>query len=241
MSTTIRLIVLALMVILAWGFSLMLRGTLSAESLPDWRLDEFPMDLSLEASDGSVTSWHGMEHKKMDPVLTQALNADDWVDLVYRDGAGGAITLHMAAFKQYQFGVAHNPMVCYNRGGWKQKGKFDLDLEVANSKGGKKNEKETISVKAAAWEHKKRGRAMIAYWYQLGDDLVFDRGSLGTTRMKYLGEPFRPALIKFLLHTTYTTSSDKEVARERLKAMSEHVYDWINQPGHDWVPQKKPQ
>ena len=236
MSTTTRLIILTVTVVAAWGFALMLRGTLSAESLPDWRLSELPTDLRLDAPDGSVTSWHGKKHE-IDPMISQATNADETLDRVYVDGAGSFVSVYMATFKEYQFGVAHNPMVCYDRQGWKLIDASDLDLDVVDNKGKKK----IVSVKLAAWEHKEKGRTMIAYWYQLGDNLVFDRGSLGTVRMKYLGKPFKPALMKFLLITGYTTSGDKEAARERLEAMCEHVYDWANKPGHDWVPQKKPQ
>ncbi len=240
MSTTIRLIILTVAVVSIWNIALMLRGTLSTESLPDWRLNEFPEDLRLDAPDGSVISWHGKK-QAVDPILAQAVDADEISDRAYSDNAGNSISIHMAAFKQYQYGVTHNPMVCYDRGGWELKDDSILDLDVADNEDGKKDEERIISVKVSAWEHKEKGRAMIAYWYQLGDDLVFDRVSLGTSRMKYLGQPFKPALMKFLLHTNYTTSAEKELARERLKAMCESVYDWINQPGHDWIPKKKPQ
>ncbi|NQU20787.1 MAG: exosortase-associated EpsI family protein [Candidatus Nealsonbacteria bacterium] len=235
MNTTIRLIVLTLMVIAAWGTALLLRGTLSADSLPDWRLKEFPMVLDLDAPDGSVTSWRG-EITEVDPEITQAVNADETIDRVYVDDAGNYVTLHVAAFKEYAFGVAHNPITCYSRQGWVQKDASDLDLDVVDNKGKKK----IVSVKLASWEHKERGRGMIAYWYQLGDDLVFDRWSLGTVRRKWFGEPVKPPLMKILVYTKYTTSSDKELARLRLEKLCQDVFNWLNQPGRDWVPKEKP-
>ena len=237
MSTTSRLIILTVAVVTVWGIALMLRGTLSAESLPDWRLEGLPSDFSTDSR-----TWVGEDNKHIDPNLTQAEDVDETLDRLYRDGSG-VVSVHVAAFTQYQFGVQHNPMVCYDRSGWELREASELDLvvadnrpDIAGNKDESKDQTKVVRVKVAAWEHKVLGRAMIAYWYQLGDDLVFDRGSLGTARMKWLGRPFKPALMKVLMDTKYTTAGDAEVARARLKAMSQHIYEWLNRSDHDWVP-----
>jgi formylglycine-generating enzyme required for sulfatase activity len=66
-------------------------------------------------------------------------------------------------------------------------------------------------------------RILVMCWYQMGNELFFNRAGLGTTRMAFRGEKVWPAAVKVLLQTT---ASDVRQAQDGLADFATRVYEW---------------
>jgi len=209
-ATAIRLFALAGAVLLVAGGAYELRGTLrpSYARLPDWSLHDVPLTLG---------EWQGQK-TALDEELFRAIDADVVSDRGYQNKQRGVVRVHLAAFTEYDFGVQHNPVVCYRGNGWEVADSQDLLLDVGQS--------ETVRVKLITWT-KRRERVMTLYWYQLGDELVFDRGDLGRARIKLWRQSTWPPLLKVLMEAPVLSAAD---AQRDLKDLAQHVYRWINGP-----------
>jgi len=209
-ATTIRLFALAGAVALvasgAWG----LRGTLrpTYARLPHWSLLDMPLVLG---------DWRG-EKTTLDEELFRAIDADVVSDRVYQNKRGDVVSVHTAAFTKYDFGVQHNPIVCYRGNGWEMADAQNVTLDVGEGK--------TVRVKLITWT-RRRERVMTLYWYQLGDELVFDRGDLAWARMKLWRQSTWPPLLKVLMEAPAFSPAD---AQRDLTELAQRVYRWINGP-----------
>jgi len=209
-ATTIRLFALAGAVALvasgAWG----LRGTLhpTYARLPHWSLLDMPLVLG---------EWHG-EKTTLDEELFRAIDADVVSDRLYQNKRGDVVSVHTAAFTKYDFGVQHNPIVCYRGNGWEMADAQNVTLDVGEGK--------TIGVKLITWTRERR-RVMTLYWYQLGDEMVFDRGDLAWARLKLWRESTWPPLVKVLMEAPAFSPAD---AQRDLTELAQQVYRWINGP-----------
>jgi len=221
----IRLFLLAGAVLAVAGAAYKLRGTLrpTHARLPEWSFHDMPLEFG---------EWQG-EKTALDADLFRAIDADVVSDRLYRNERGDVVSVHTAAFTEYDFGVQHNPIVCYRTHGWEMSDAQELDLDVGDDK--------TIPVKLITWTRERR-RVMTLYWYQLGEEVLFDRGGLGRARLKLLGQEAWPALLKVLMETPALSPVEAE---GRLTDLARPIYRWINgphpeRPGEPEAPGDRP-
>jgi len=212
-----RLCVMAAAVATVSLVAVQLRGTLDPQRvvMPEWSLHDMPLRLG---------SWQGSDIQ-MDPRVFYVIDADVVVDRLYRDREGRCVSMHTAMFTRYNRGVAHNPMLCYRTCGWRlvETSMSPLHLDDGTS----------ASVRFAVWERDGE-RAVLAFWYQLGDRLVFDRFDLGRARVPFIGQPALPPLIKVLLHMpTIHPREDEAYVRD----LGQHVYRWLNHADRRFAPE----
>lgn len=209
-TTAIRLFALTGAVLLVAGGAYELRGTLrpTYARLPDWSLHDMPLVLG---------EWRG-EKTTLDEELFRAIDAKEVSNRLYQNKRGGVVSVHTATFTEYDFGVQHNPVVCYRTNGWEVTDRQDVMLDVGDGK--------TIGVKLITWTRERR-RVMTLYWYQLGDEIVFDRGDLAWARMKLWRQSTWPPLLKVLMETPAFSPAD---AQSDLTELAQRVYRWINGP-----------
>jgi EpsI family protein len=209
-ATAVRLFALTGAVLLVVGGAYQLRGTLrpTYARLPEWSLHDLPLVL-----DG----WQG-QATELDEELFRAIDADVVSNRLYRNRQGDVVSVHTAAFTDYDFGVQHNPIVCYRGNGWEVADQQDLALDVGDGK--------TITVRLVTWTQKRR-KVMTLFWYQLGEEMVFDRGDLGWARIKLWREPVWPPLVKVLMEAPAFAPGD---AQRDLSDLAGQIYRWINGP-----------
>ncbi len=72
-------------------------------------------------------------------------------------------------------------------------------------------------------------QGLVVYWYQLGENVVHDRYSLGNVRWKMPGKAKWPVNIKIMLQISVT---DLDEAKALIMGFAERVAKWLNQPEH---------
>ncbi len=123
-------------------------------------------------------------------------------------------------FNDPRDGVYHNPPNCYVANGWKQVTDTTEKVPVADGM--------TVPVSLITWE-KGDERVVVAYWYQLGDHILYDRFDLGNVRLKLRGQSAWPVLLKVMAQATL---DNPEETQKALLAFAEEVAKWLNQPDH---------
>ena len=178
--------------------------------MPDWSLQDMPLKLG---------EWHG-EDTEMDPKIAVATGAAVIVNRLYRDDMGRVVSLHSAMFEDPAEGVYHSPLNCYRTSGWKKLGETLADVKVA--------EDITIPVCVTTWE-KEGEKIIVAYWFQLGQHVLYDRYDLGKVRWGMKGQATWPALIKVMIQIPLTDLEDsKAIGLDFAQKLGE----WLNRPEH---------
>jgi EpsI family protein len=181
--------------------------------LPNWNVKDLPKQLG---------EWKG-EDTELDKRLFQAEGAHSVVERQYHNDSGVAVSLHMAIFDNPTEGIWHNPVSCYTSAGWNP-------VEITSvpiSDTAENSDKIALSV----WE-KSGDKAIVAYWFQLGEHRLYGRWDMGfNVRWQMRGRKTWPALIKVLLSTSAGTKSE-ETKTQFLK-FADLVHQWINQPTHN--------
>jgi EpsI family protein len=212
-TPTIRVYLMIVAIGAAYGGSKLVQTAITQPevAMPSWSFDELPMQLG---------DWLG-EDTALDPKITAALKAERVKDRIYQDSLGHVISLHTAMFKDAVEGVYHTPINCYRANGWDLKKDVIENLRVSDDL--------TIPVRVLTYEHEKdRQRVMVAYWYQLGEHVLFGRWDLGVkVRLSLRGRPTWPALVKVMVQIPVADTDDAKAA---LLAFVEFVAKWENQP-----------
>jgi EpsI family protein len=211
-TTATRLYVVAAIIVGAYGVSRLLQiATEPPEAeLPGWTFNEMPLQLG---------KWRG-ENTKLDPEIAAATGAATIVDRAYRDEQRIAVSLHTAVFEDPAIGINHSPLNCYRRNGWNKTDDTRENVEISQGS--------TLPVAMTAWE-KEGEKVMVVYWYQLGEQVLYDRFELGSIRWKMRGQPKWPALIKVMIQIPVTDPDDSKAL---VLGFAEHVAKWLNQPAH---------
>jgi EpsI family protein len=184
--------------------------------MPDWTFRELPMHLGL---------WRG-ESTTLDPEIYKATGAKMIVDRLYRDDSQHEISMHTAMFDDPKIGVAHSPMICYQSQGWQ---KLGMERREVLRLPGNLN----LPVSVSKWEHERRGKQIVIYWYQLGEHVLFGRWDLGLkVRWSLAGKPKWPALIKVMMEIPAVEGEDREGV---LRDFAEKVAAWENQDAHRYA------
>jgi EpsI family protein len=181
--------------------------------MPDWTLRSLPMRLG---------DWRG-EPTKLDPQIAAATHADVIVDRLYRDDMGRTASLHTAMFRDPADGVYHSPLNCYNSAGWKLIEETREKVEVADDL--------TIPVSLTTWE-REGDRILVAYWFQLGEHVLYSRADLGVkVRWALRGQPKWPVLVKVMMQTQLNPS-DSANSKAVAIGFTRQLAKWVNQPAH---------
>ena len=211
-SVAVRLYVVVGIILTASGISHLLRAAAEPPEVvvPDWSVHDLPMQLG---------KWHG-EDTEMDPKIAAATGAFAIANRIYRDGAGRAVSMHSAMFEDPAEGVYHSPLNCYRANGWVKLNETQEDMKVF--------EDLTIPISVTTWE-KDNQKIVVAYWYQLGQHILYGRLDLGTVRWSLRGQPQWPALIKVMLQAPMLASED---SKETLIGFGKKLSEWLNSPEH---------
>lgn len=221
-NTALRLWIVVALVVAAYGVSFLVQaGTTPPDvQLPSWTFREMPPQLGM---------WRGHD-EEMDPKITAAIGAHSVVDRTYRDERGYAVSMHTAIFVNPAEGVLHSPVNCYRGAGWRKLSETSGEIPV--------NDERSMPVSITIWE---RGgeRVVVAYWYQIGEHVLFSRFDLGKVRWAMRGQPAWPATVKVLLQTS--AGGDLDDAKTRILDLAEQIGQWINQPSHETDVSEKPE
>jgi hypothetical protein len=164
--------------------------------------------------------WRG-ENVEIDEYAFRALGAarDDkgeqlLVNRAYRNSQGEIVSFHSDVFFDYGVGIFHEPKNCFRANGYHLVGdERPVQLEVPGG---------TIEARIGLWE--RNGEfTQVLYWYQLGDNIVHDRGDLGSARWALRGKTEWPSLVKFLL----LTRGNNAEAEARVKNVAEQAIAWF--------------
>lgn len=213
MSTAQRIYLIAIVVFAVYGVQRFLAAQTAPPAellLPDWTFRELPYDLG---------DWRG-EDVKLDPVIAAAVGADIIVDRSYRKDDGVPIMMHTAVFRDPKEAILHSPLNCYRGAGWVYAGRMQETIKVSEAM--------SIPIELVVWE-KDHEKALVAFWYQVGDQVLFDRWDLGKLRIAMRHRTKWPATIKVMAQIS---APNVDRARVQLLEFVDLVAKWQNDPKH---------
>jgi EpsI family protein len=211
-SSATRLYLVVAIVLAAYGVGWLVQAAAEPPETetPAWSLRDLPQQFG---------DWHG-EDTEMDPKIAAATGASVIVNRIYRNEMGSAVSLHTAMFEDPAEGIYHNPLNCYRSSGWKKISETREDVKVA--------EDLTIPVSVTSWE-KEGEKIIVAYWFQLGQHVLYERFDLGKVRWTMRGQPRWPVLFKVMIQVSMTDLDDtKAIAL----GFGQKFAEWLNQPEH---------
>ncbi|MBN2579198.1 MAG: exosortase-associated EpsI family protein [Pirellulales bacterium] len=176
--------------------------------LPQWHLKDCPKKLD-------PWTWNG-EKEKVDSRLFRSIGAVEVEDRIYQNASGTQVKLHTALFDDTQEGLRHSPMNCYRDNGWTKLS----DEFVSLTDDPESSAKMCVSM----WEQK-GVKCLIGYWYQLGDEQVFDRVEFSGLRWRHIGQREWPPMVKVLIHINVT---DTATDSAHLNDFGRQVYQWLH-------------
>jgi EpsI family protein len=178
---------------------------LPAVEMPSWEPTDVPRQLD---------TWHGKD-EALDERIFVGTGADKAINRIYEDDRGHQVSLHMAIFSDFDAGVYHSPGNCYRSSGWRLIEEERVPLKTPH--------RPEILVSVATWE-KDGEKALVVFWYELGDYTLFERFDLGKVRWAMRGRATWPPLVKVLLHAA---TSDPQAARPQVMEFAEQLREWI--------------
>jgi EpsI family protein len=210
-STVIRLaVIIGLVLVVQFGFWVVQRGlALPTVAMPSWQLDDLPRQWD---------AWRGKDEvldEKMAKEIFVGTGAAKAINRVYEDDKGHQVSLHMALYSDLDAGVYHSPLNCYRSSGWRLIEDQRLPLKTPG--------RPEVLVSVSAWE-KDGEKALVVFWYELGDHILFERFDLGKVRWVMRGQAAWPPLVKVLLHAS---SNDPQAARPQVMELGEQIRQWI--------------
>ncbi len=212
-NVSTRLFIIVGLVLVAYGIGYFVQAATEPPNVefPKWSITDLPTELG---------SWHG-EDTEMDTEIAIATGAASIVNRIYRDDKGRAVSLHFAMFKDPAEGVYHSPLNCYRSSGWTKLRQSQEDVKVS--------EDLSIPISVVTWQ-KEHDKVAVAYWYQLGQHVLYSRLDLGgSIRWKMRGQPTWPVLVKVMLQVPVNDSDD---ARAAILDFGETLSKWLNSPEH---------
>ena len=206
-----RLIIVAMLLLGIHFLGSSVRGMLTPAEvvLPEWHLDEMPLELG---------DWRGQMTELDDQIFNRigAAEANDWI---YERRDGRTASAHLALFKDLDEGVWHYPANCYKASGWHN---IDSREETLFVEGAPERR-----VSISTWSHSGR-TVKVLYWYQLGEHTIFGRLDLGKARLALAGQATWPPLVKVLLQTDADNSVEAEQA---LIDLGGRIHGWLAAKG----------
>lgn len=212
-NTAIRLYLLSAIILATYGVAKWEKYALQPPEvqLPSWTFHDLPTQLG---------DWQG-EDREGDPEIDKAVGAAPGriMNRLYRDELGHVVSMHTAMFTDPVEGVYHSPLNCYRANGWELRDKTREELRLFDDL--------SIPVSLTTWR-REGNRALVVYWYQLGEHVLFGRLDLGlNVRWSLAGQPKWPPLVKVMLQIPVT---ELEESKATILSFAEQVARWENQP-----------
>ncbi|MGA2030840.1 MAG: exosortase C-terminal domain/associated protein EpsI, partial [Thermoguttaceae bacterium] len=160
---------------------------------------------------------------------TAATEAASSITRSYQDSNGHAISMHLALFDDPDRGVYHSPTNCYRAQGWARLGGRDVSLQVPG--------RPTIQVRLSTWQ-REGDKILVLYWYELGENVLFERIDMGAVRWKMRGRATWPPMVKVLLQTS---AAEAGLAQSQLLQIAAQIRQWVGQMDPPASGDKNPQ
>ena len=164
--------------------------------------------IDLAALPQTIDGWVGEDVEIPDDTV-QVLQANQFVNRVYRDAGGQEISMHVANWlnKETFSEVPHHPEVCYPAAGWTIQER--RTTQVTTDAG--EIPMELISFR--------KGQKLVVscHWFQVADIYFFSTDGFKRQRHRFWGKKAWPSTTKILLQTLAPTV---DAAQERLEGFA---------------------
>jgi EpsI family protein len=201
------------------GRLLIAAGSVIAVQLPVWQIERqtaADADRAKSFDVGGLPmqlgSWTGVD-TEIDKRLIRNINAFSTLNRSYENAQGRQILVHLATFASAEVSLPHPPGLCYKSAGW------DVGSDRTNKT------EETLPYRSMIVDRDGE-RAVITYWYQMGQAISTDRNELrgALQRIRWKGERWAP-LVKVLLHVP--VGSSDEIGQTDAAELGSAIFDWI--------------
>ncbi len=181
-------------------------------------LENFPMVVSTQ----EMGTWQGRT-AILDQQTFDESEVDGAVSRIYtKEGTtdGRGLKFLLAEYKSPRSGLYHNPMNCYRSQGFSQIGGVEMQpLKVPN--------RPETAISVTIWEREKTNeKVIVAYWYEVGDYTMYERGDLLKTQWAMRGKTTWPIMFKVLLEMP---ASDSDRSLEEIRDMAQEVRKWLGE------------
>jgi EpsI family protein len=179
------------------------RTGLAAARAAEFNVAQLPLQLD---------EWSGAE-TELDPKVFQKVGALEMVNRSYENDKGRRAAVHVAAYPTAAALLPHPPELCYNTAGW------TIQKDEWNTDGPQRRYRLMVVENGGA-------RTAVAYWYQLGAEVVSNRDELRQVLQKLrLQGAGWPPLVKVMVQVQIEFSeADSQAVAEDLGAK---IYDWV--------------
>ncbi len=170
-------------------------------------LESFPATVHTE----NAGDWVGKD-QKLDELQFNYAQLETDISRIYTNGAGRSMSLLLGIYNSPAIGLYHNPFNCYDANGYVLKSQIRKPLQAAN--------RPDTDISVSTWD-KDGQRCVIAYWYEVGDHTMYERGDLLSTQWAMRGKSKWPVTFKVLLHASGPTDQATVDVLEMAKAVRE--------------------
>lgn len=169
-----------------------------------------PIDLATFPA--TIGDWVGVDTSVDERLNAHVGSLTEPVNRIYENAAGQTLSLHLASFPA-ELSMPHPPPLCYRNAGW------TIIRESWRKNGADRGYSQMVA------DHDGE-KAIVAYWYQLGQHAAGDRGGLrrAMQKLRWESKP-RPPIVKVLIQSS-GTPEDAEVTAA-INQFSAAIYDWI--------------
>jgi EpsI family protein len=153
--------------------ALVLSGCLLASSVylaGATNYEQIPIRVPLAELPMQLASWEGARAEDLDKQVLAVLGVDDYINRVYRAGAGGALGLYIGYYKSQREGDSmHSPLNCLPGAGWLpiSSGRLAIPVQAAAGPAGSSQAVGPSTIEVNRYLVQKGGDTMLVlYWYQ---------------------------------------------------------------------------
>jgi EpsI family protein len=165
-------------------------------------------EVDLSALPKTIDGWVGEDVEIPDDTV-QVLQANQFVNRIYRDSGGQEISMHSANWsnKEIFSETPHHPEICYPGAGWTIQGRRPAKITTAAG---------DIPIELISFQ-KDQKWVVTCHWFQVADIYFFSSDGFKTKRHRFWGKKAWPSTTKFLLQTLAPTI---DAAQERLEGFA---------------------
>jgi len=177
---------------------------------PQRPIEDFPMVVSTSA----MGTWEG-KNAKLDDRSFNESEVDVAVSRIYSK-EGRNIKFLLAEYKSPRSGLYHNPMNCYHTQGFTLIGSEERQpLKAAN--------RPATEVSVSTWMRNNE-KVIVAYWYEVGDNTMYERQDLLNTQWAMFGKTKWPVMFKVLLEMP---GDEADQSKTELLDMAQFIREWL--------------
>jgi len=171
-------------------------------------------DFPLVVATSEMGTWEG-KNVKLDERSFNESEADVAVSRIY-SREGHNMKFLLAEYKSPRSGLYHNPMNCYHTQGFTLIGEVEMHpLKVSN--------RPDTEISVSTWVRINE-KVIVAYWYEVGDNTMFERHDLPKTQWAMFGKTKWPVMFKVLLEMP---AGETEQSKAELLNMAQSVREWL--------------